>query len=125
VQKTPNRVSLDSMLMKVVSEEFIYPASLPSMTICVLMLRNGFALVGKSTPADPDNFDVELGKRFAKEDAIRQMWSLEAYLLREKMVSVKTPASIDDLEKLLQEGGDPNVTINPDGSVSPRDQYRP
>ena len=85
VQKTPNRVSLDSMLAKIVSEEFIHPETLPSMTICVLGLRNGFVLVGKSTPADPDNYDEKLGEKFSKEDAIRQMWTLEAYLLREKM----------------------------------------
>lgn len=87
VQKTPNRIALDDMLAKIVSEEFIHPESLPSMTICVLLTKTGFALVGKSTPADPENFDPALGKKFAKEDAIRQMWVLEAYVLREQMSS--------------------------------------
>ena len=85
VQKTPHRVTLDSMLQRIVHEEFIHPTALPSMTICVLKLDNGFVLIGKSTPADPDNYDVELGKKFSKEDAIRQMWSFEAYLLRERL----------------------------------------
>ena len=35
--------------------------------------------------ADAENFDKELGKKFAYEDALRQMWPLEAYLLRERM----------------------------------------
>jgi hypothetical protein len=47
--------------------------------------QNGFAVVGKSAPADPSNYDEELGKRFAKEDCIRQLWQLEGYLLREKL----------------------------------------
>jgi hypothetical protein len=51
----------------------------------VLITDTGYALVGKSTPADAENFDEELGLKFAKEDAIRQMWPLEAYLLRERM----------------------------------------
>ena len=85
VQKTPNRVTLDSMLLKIVSEEFLYPGFIPHLTICVLVLENGFSLVGKSAPADPENFDKDLGKRFAREDAIRQMWPLEAYALRERM----------------------------------------
>lgn len=85
VQKTPNRISLDSMLAKVVSEEYINPPSIPHMTICVIVLENGFSLVGKTAPADPANFDAELGRRFAKEDAIRQMWPLEAYALRERL----------------------------------------
>jgi hypothetical protein len=86
VQKTPNRVSLDSMLAKIVTEEYLYPEAIPHMTICVLTVLNGYALVGKSAPADPQNFDAELGKRFAREDAVRQMWPLEAYALREHMI---------------------------------------
>jgi hypothetical protein len=86
VQKTPNRVTLDSMKDKIKGEEYIHPDSIPHMTICVIMLENGFALVGKSTPADAENFNEELGEKFAFEDALRQMWPLEAYLLRERMM---------------------------------------
>lgn len=85
VQKTPHRVSLDSMEKKIVHAEYIHPDTIPHMTICVMMLTNGFALVGKSAPADPENFDEKLGMKFAYEDALRQMWPLEAYLLRERM----------------------------------------
>lgn len=85
VQKTPNRVTLDSMKAKIISIEYIYPESIEHMTICVLITENGFSLIGKTAPADPANFDEELGKRFAFEDAIRQMWPLEAYLLRQQM----------------------------------------
>ena len=41
--------------------------------------------MGKSAPADADNFDEALGEKFAREDAIRQMWVLEGYLLRERL----------------------------------------
>lgn len=85
VQKTPNRISLDSMLAKVVSEEYINPPSIPHMTICVIVLENGFSLIGKTAPADPENYSEELGRQFSKEDAIRQMWPLEAYALRERL----------------------------------------
>src|SRR4029077_20029217 len=85
VQKTEHRVTLDSILAKIVDEEYIRPESIDHMTICVLTVENGYAVVGKSTPADPENYDEELGKKFAKEDAIRQLWPLEAYLLRERL----------------------------------------
>jgi hypothetical protein len=85
VQKTRNRVTLESMLEKIVATEYIHPKSIPHLTICVLVTENGYALVGKSAPADPENFDEELGHKFAKEDAFRQMWGLEAYLMRERM----------------------------------------
>jgi Phage protein (N4 Gp49/phage Sf6 gene 66) family len=87
VQKTPNRVSLDSMLAKVFDEEYIRPESIEHMTICILVMENGFAVVGKSAPADAENFDEELGKKFAKEDCIRQLWALEGYALREKLAA--------------------------------------
>lgn len=85
VQKTRFRVTLDSLYARIREEEYINPRSIPHMTICVLMLDNGFALVGKSSPADEQNFNEELGRKFAREDAIRQMWAFEAYLLRERM----------------------------------------
>lgn len=85
VQKTDNRVALSRLQEKVVAEEFIHPASIPHMTIAVLTTENGFALVGKAAPADAENYNEELGQRFAREDAMRQLWPLEAYLLRQSM----------------------------------------
>jgi len=85
VQKTRFRVTLDSLYARIREEEYLYPRSIPHLTICVLVLDNGFALVGKSAPADEQNFDEDLGRKFAREDALRQMWAFEAYLLRERM----------------------------------------
>lgn len=85
VQKTPHRVSLDSIMSKVEHTDYINPDRHPHMTICLITMENGFVLVGKSTPADPQNFDAELGKKFAKDDALRHAWPLEAYLLLERM----------------------------------------
>jgi hypothetical protein len=85
VQKTPNRVTLEQLESKVRMEEYLYPGAMPHLTICVLILENGWALVGKSAPADAGNFDPPLGMKFAKEDAMRQLWQLEGYLLRETL----------------------------------------
>jgi hypothetical protein len=85
VQKTEHRVSLDSILAKIKHEDYENPARHPHMTLCVITTKSGYVVIGKSVPADPLNFDKELGKKFAKEDAIRQLWPLEAYLLRERM----------------------------------------
>ena len=60
--------------------------SLDVLTICLLVTRNGFTLIGKSAPASPDNFDAELGRKLAYEDAVRQLWPLMGYALREKLV---------------------------------------
>lgn len=99
VQKTPNRVSLDSMNAKVVGENYFTAgeaaealgqpshAQLGILTICILTMSNGYVLVGKSAPADPGNFNPELGRKFAREDAVRQLWPLEGYALREKLAA--------------------------------------
>lgn len=53
-------------------------------TVCLLTLRNGFEVVGSSACVDPANFDFEVGKHLAKEDALRKVWTLEGYLLQAK-----------------------------------------
>lgn len=83
VQKTPWRVSLDMMKQRVVGVEYIHPTSILHMTIAVVMLDNGYALVGESAPADPANFNEKLGREYAYENALKKLWPLEAYVMRD------------------------------------------
>jgi len=85
VAKTPWRVDLAKMKEQVVSVEYINPESLPHGTIAMVILKNGYALQGWSAPADPANFNAERGKEFAYEDALRKLWPLEAYVMRDFM----------------------------------------
>ena len=55
------------------------------LTICILTLKNGFTIIGKSAPADPENFNRELGEKLAYEDAVRQVWPLMGYHLRQEL----------------------------------------
>lgn len=57
------------------------------LSLCILVMKNGFTVIGTSAPASPENFNAELGKRFAYEDAIRQLWPHEGYALREKLAA--------------------------------------
>lgn len=43
-----------------------------TVTICAITLTNGFVLVGKSACVNPDNFNAELGEKYAAEDALLQ-----------------------------------------------------
>jgi Phage protein (N4 Gp49/phage Sf6 gene 66) family len=52
---------------------------LAHVSICTLVMRNGFVVIGKSAPLDPANFNAELGQKFAYEDAVRQLWPLFAF----------------------------------------------
>lgn len=55
------------------------------LTICVLVLKNGFTLTGESACASPENFDAEIGRSIARENAIQKIWMLEGYLLKQKL----------------------------------------
>lgn len=57
------------------------------LTVSILVMKNGFTVIGKSAPASPENFNAELGAKFAREDAIRQLWPHEGYALREKLAA--------------------------------------
>jgi hypothetical protein len=61
------------------------PKCLDTLSLCILVMRNGFMVVGKSAPAAPENFDAELGRKLAYEDCIRQLWPLMGYSLRDKL----------------------------------------
>lgn len=85
--------------------------SLRVLSICVLVLRNGFTIIGKSAPASPDNFNPDLGRKFAYEDALRQIWPLEGYLLRDSLSKRPTiahaahdAAKRDEAEAKIEEG---------------------
>lgn len=55
------------------------------LTICVLVLRNGFTVTGESACASPENFDAEIGRKIARQNAINKVWPLMGYELRSKL----------------------------------------
>ncbi|EGY52014.1 Gp49 family protein [Neisseria shayeganii] len=48
-------------------------------TVCALVLKSGFVVIGKSACLLPSMFDEEVGRKMAYEDAVNQMWALEGY----------------------------------------------
>jgi hypothetical protein len=94
VQKTPNRVALADIEAAISSEHYMtgikaMPAALdvtPANLHSVRCMMNGFVVIGKTAPADPANFNEDLGRKFAREDAIRQIWPLMGYALRDRLM---------------------------------------
>jgi hypothetical protein len=77
-------VTVAQIESRIKNKEFSIHAG-STLTICVLTLENGFTVVGKSACAHPDNFNQELGEKIAYDDAFKQIWPLEGYLLREAL----------------------------------------
>ena len=62
-----------------------YPPSLDLLTFCVLVLKNGFTVTGESACADARNFNAEIGRRIARENALGKIWPLLGYELKTRL----------------------------------------
>ena len=66
---------------QIVAEDYhVFPGT--TLTVCALTLRNGFNVTGESAAASPENFDREIGRKIARDNARNKIWALEGYLLR-------------------------------------------
>ncbi len=80
------RLSPELIDAAIVGEAYhVFPNT--TMTVCCLTLRNGYQVTGESAAASPENFNTEIGRKIARENARRRIWALEGYLLREKLAS--------------------------------------
>jgi Phage protein (N4 Gp49/phage Sf6 gene 66) family len=79
-----NKVTLDGIKAKITAECYLV---LPDgrTTVCMLSMQNGYTIKGLSACVDAANFDIDLGRKYAYEDAIRQIWPLEGYLLAQHL----------------------------------------
>ena len=55
------------------------------VTICILILANGFKVEGVSACVDPANYDAATGQKCAYENAVEKIWQLEGYLLKQTL----------------------------------------
>ena len=61
------------------------PLPLELLTFCVLVLRNGFTVTGESACVSPENFNAEVGRKVARENAIDKVWPLMGYALKSQL----------------------------------------
>ena len=93
------RVSLDDIKAAIRSEYHFTGAqaiaqlqapidcALEVLSVCLVVMNNGFVIVGKSAPASAENFNADLGAKLAYEDCIRQLWPLMGYALRDRLAA--------------------------------------
>lgn len=68
------------------TEKFPHEA-LNLLTFCVLVLQNGFTVTGESACVSPENFNAEIGRKIARQNAVSKIWPLMGYELRTTMVN--------------------------------------
>ncbi len=77
-------VTLEGMLAKVADSQFLL---LPDgrTTLCILTMTSGFTVRGESSCVCKENYNQELGEKYAREDAVKKLWPMEGYLLAEDL----------------------------------------
>ncbi len=63
------------------------PQSLGLLTFCVLVLKNGFTVTGESACASPGNFNAEIGRKIARQNAVQKVGPLMGYELKQRVHS--------------------------------------
>ena len=64
------------------------------LTFCVIELRNGFTVTGESACASPENFNAEIGRKIARQNAVQKVWPLMGYELRSKLSAPSSGAQV-------------------------------
>jgi hypothetical protein len=79
-----NKVTIEQIEGKIVGESYLV---LPDgrTTLCTLTLQNGYTIQGLSACVDVSNFDLQIGRKWSREDAVRKIWPLEGYLLAQHL----------------------------------------
>ena len=81
---TAPRITPAIIESKIKSEQYhVFEGS--TFTACLLTLENGFTVLGESACASPENFDAEIGRKIARDNAKSKIWALEGYLLKEQL----------------------------------------
>lgn len=95
------RVTMDDIDANIVGEFYMSPSNydlgcgfcigefdrekIKLHTICILTLRNGFTVTGESACASPENFNAEIGRKIARQNAVQKIWPLMGYALKERL----------------------------------------
>lgn len=67
------------------------------ITVCVLKTKSGFEAIGHSGTITPEkNFDLDLGKKYARENAINDLWAKHAYYVQMDRSMISSPFSSDN-----------------------------
>jgi len=84
------RLTPDLIDATIVDEAYyVFPGT--TTTICRLTLQNGYSTIGESAAVSLENFDEEIGRKVARENAREKIWVLEGYLLKDKLSNATAP----------------------------------
>lgn len=75
--------------------QFTHAVELGLLTFCVLVLKNGFKVVGQSACASVDRYDLVVGRSVARDNAKEKIWELLGYMLKEKLAEAERRQALE------------------------------
>lgn len=75
----PTKVTKEALQAKIASIDYVVMPD-GRTTVCQLTMQNGFTVRGESSCVSVENFNKELGEKYAYEKAFDAAWAFEGYL---------------------------------------------
>ncbi|HEC41832.1 hypothetical protein LCGC14_1347960 [marine sediment metagenome] len=72
IQIPGNTVTVKDVEGCITAENYIKSGK--KMTVCHLTLQDGFEVIGVAGCVDPDNYDIVIGNKIAREKALDKVW---------------------------------------------------
>lgn len=93
-------------------------------TLCQLTLENGFTVTGTSACVNEQDFDINIGRKVAFGDAYKEIWRLEAYLMKQKMYenSINAKKALMESKRMME---DAPYGLKKDGTPAKRRGRKP
>lgn len=81
-QNKLTKITPETLEKRIVKEDYHHFDGTNTI-VCALTLNNDFVVVGKASCLSSTEFNPEIGKVKAREDAIRQLWELVGFGVKE------------------------------------------
>lgn len=80
-------VTMEDVENSIASEEYLTVGK--KTTVCLITMKNGYEVVGTSACVCAENYSEEVGKPYARERAIQQVWAALGAELQAQLASGK------------------------------------
>jgi len=109
------KLTLDDIQSKIESAIYLQPTG--TLTIAILTLTNGYTVTGESACLNPADFDADMGKKIAYENAEKKIWMLEGYLRKEAAFQSSQP-NADETPAPLPVSGKSTESVSSAGQTT-------
>lgn len=72
-----------------------------TITHCTIVTKSGFTFTGESACVDPNNYNKELGEKYAYENAFEKMWMPYGFWLHKALTEIDYQSKLNEAQALI------------------------